>query len=81
MDGGQSTVAAPFYSQKRSIANLFGGCGLPTAAGVSIRLPRSRRRSATWSPALYLQAWSTAPGANPAGVVVSNGVDWRRGSI
>lgn len=28
---------------------------------------------------LYLQAWAWAPGANPANIIVSNGLDWRVG--
>ena len=28
---------------------------------------------------LYLQAWAPAPGANPAGVITSNGIEWTLG--
>ena len=30
---------------------------------------------------LYLQGWAPAPGANPAGVIVSNGIEWFIGNI
>ncbi|MFY9343405.1 MAG: kelch repeat-containing protein [Planctomycetota bacterium] len=28
---------------------------------------------------IYLQGWTVAPGANPAGIIVSNGLDWHIG--
>lgn len=49
----------------------------PGTATYSLALPN-------WSGLLglrvYLQGWAPAPGANPAGVIVSNGLEWQIGS-
>lgn len=49
----------------------------PGAATFDFALPNW---SALIGMHLYLQAWALAPGVNPGGAIVSNGIDWRIGS-
>ncbi len=44
-----------------------------TTASYSLQIPNAGNLIGVH---LYLQAWAVAPGANPANIIVSNGLDW-----
>ena len=48
----------------------------PGSAAFDFTIPNS---SVLVGVTLFVQAWSPAPGVNPAGVVVSNGLEWQIG--
>jgi photosystem II stability/assembly factor-like uncharacterized protein len=90
--GFSNTSAGPF-PLPMSLA-LYGmtGCSLlqsmdvpsyplaPTVTGTSIYSLSLPNWGGLLGVHLYLQGWAVAPGANPANVTVSNGVEWVIGS-
>jgi len=65
--------------QSADLGAVFGTTAAG-ASGLQFQLPLANV-PALLGLQLFLQAWAPAPGANAAGVIVSNGLEWRLGNI
>lgn len=63
--------------QSTEIVGAFAPSTGPTTAAFSLPIPNV---GGLIGAHVYGQAWAFAPGANPANIVISNGLDWRIGN-
>jgi hypothetical protein len=70
-------MAGCWLLQSTEVLGLPTMAGAPGTASLQLPVPASLRLIGL---ELYLQAHCLAPGANAAGIIVSNGVHWRIGS-